>query len=88
LTFSPLAVVDSPGGESKRSLLSTAFHVFDPAGCLAPFTALKARAAGSVKDPSSTRTRTGGPQPSDTFGDPRILRRVGEGIWRRGIHAH
>ncbi|KRY49296.1 Histone H2A [Trichinella britovi] len=32
LTFSPLAVVDSPGGESKRSLLSTAFHVFDPVG--------------------------------------------------------
>ncbi|KRZ88518.1 hypothetical protein T08_9134 [Trichinella sp. T8] len=31
-------MVNSPGGESKRSLLSTAFRVFDPVGCLAPFT--------------------------------------------------
>ncbi|XP_003382158.1 putative integrase core domain protein [Trichinella spiralis] len=38
LTFSPPAMVNSPGGESKRSLLSTAFRVFDPVGCLAPFT--------------------------------------------------
>ncbi|KRY46071.1 hypothetical protein T03_16867, partial [Trichinella britovi] len=38
LTFSPPAVGNSPGGESKRSLLSVAFRVFDPVGCLAPFT--------------------------------------------------
>ncbi|KRY45148.1 hypothetical protein T03_11400 [Trichinella britovi] len=38
LTFSPPAVVNSQGGESKRSLLSTAFRVFDPVGCLTPFT--------------------------------------------------
>ncbi|XP_003366727.1 zinc knuckle protein, partial [Trichinella spiralis] len=38
LTFSPPAMVNSPGGESKRSLLSTAFRVFDLVGCLAPFT--------------------------------------------------
>ncbi|KRX86447.1 hypothetical protein T4E_10538 [Trichinella pseudospiralis] len=38
LTFSPPATVNSPSGESKRSLLSTAFRVFDPVGCLAPFT--------------------------------------------------
>ncbi|KRY21777.1 Gamma-tubulin complex component 4 [Trichinella patagoniensis] len=38
LTFSPPAMVNSPSGESKRSLLSTAFRVFDPVGCLAPFT--------------------------------------------------
>ncbi|KRX18452.1 hypothetical protein T07_12622 [Trichinella nelsoni] len=33
-------MVNSEGGESKRSLLSTAFRVFDPIGCLAPFTVL------------------------------------------------
>ncbi|KRY45762.1 hypothetical protein T03_6334 [Trichinella britovi] len=38
LTFSLPAMGNSPGGESKRSLLSTAFRVFDPVGCLAPFT--------------------------------------------------
>ncbi|KRX34657.1 hypothetical protein T05_1479 [Trichinella murrelli] len=38
LTFSPPAVVNSQGGESKRSLLSTAFRVFDLVGCLTPFT--------------------------------------------------
>ncbi|KRZ77838.1 hypothetical protein T10_7615 [Trichinella papuae] len=38
LTFSPPAMVNGQGGESKRTMLSTAFHLIDPVGCLAPFT--------------------------------------------------
>ncbi|KRX13020.1 hypothetical protein T07_13210 [Trichinella nelsoni] len=34
----PPTVVSSQGGESKRSLISTAFYVFERVGCLAPFT--------------------------------------------------
>ncbi|XP_003381510.1 conserved hypothetical protein [Trichinella spiralis] len=38
LNFSPPLMVHGKGEDSKRKPLNTAFHIFDPVGCFAPFT--------------------------------------------------
>ncbi|XP_003369459.1 hypothetical protein Tsp_04875 [Trichinella spiralis] len=104
LTFSPPVMVHSQGEESKRKMLSTAFHICDLIACLELFTdeflpeqwsfregavdALEARAARPVKDPPSTRARTACTWLSEAPGDPSVLRCVREGIWRCGILTH